>query len=101
MKLTATINKLFTGDGRIRAVATVVVDDAIAIHGIKVIDSPKGAFVSMPNCKIKDAYKDICHPIDSQTRALVNELVIGAYQSRLELERSGRYTVSQEEVVIS
>lgn len=47
--ITARIDRLVDYEGsNVRAIASVNVADAFAIHGLKVIDSEKGLFVSMP-----------------------------------------------------
>lgn len=52
-------------DSNIKAYASVNIGGAFAVHGIKVIDSVKGTFISMPsNSYQKDGktqYSDICH----------------------------------------
>ena len=43
-----------TETGKLKAVASIVIDDAFAIHDIKIIDGNEGVFVAMPSRKTPD-----------------------------------------------
>ena len=91
MNLPAKITKTLPEGNSVRAIASLVIDDCFAVHGVKIIESSKGPFVSMPGKKFKDKFDEICHPINSETRKLVNETVLQAYEQMLanpEPERS-------------
>lgn len=96
MKLAATIHRTFGPESKVRAIATIVIDDSFAIHGVKVIDSSKGTFVAMPNTKYKDEYQDVCHPIDLKTRELVFDTVITAYEKELGIKRE--YAMTEDQI---
>lgn len=67
--------------GKLKAVASLVIDDCFAVHDIKIVDGEGGAFIAMPSRKTPDGdYKDIVHPINSQTRELFNKAVLEAYE---------------------
>ena len=56
-------------EGKMKAVATITIDDVFVVHDIKVIEGEKGLFIAMPSRKASDGeYKDIAHPINTQTR---------------------------------
>ena len=85
MKIEAKITKTFT-TGNVKAVADVTLDDAIAIHGVKLVDGKNGTFVSMPENRWQDKdgnYKhvDIVHPTNADTRAGFLRAVKDAYQA--------------------
>lgn len=87
MKITATIRKTFES-GNVKAIADATIDDAFAIHGIKVIEGEKGMFMSMPNDKWKNKdgetkYTDIVHPINSEARAQLFTAVSEALDAKL------------------
>ncbi len=47
-----------------KAVASITLDEAFAIHDIKVIEGERGLFVAMPNKKMPNGeYRDVAHPI--------------------------------------
>lgn len=55
--------------GKMKAVASITIDDEFVIHDIKIIEGDKGMFIAMPSRKAADGeYKDIAHPIKSETR---------------------------------
>ncbi len=86
--ITARIDRIVEqNDSSVKAYASVNIGGAFAVHGIKVIDSVKGIFVSMPsNSYKKDGkveYSDICHPITAEARNELIEKVTEAYEMKL------------------
>lgn len=79
-------------DNNVKAVASITIADAFAFHGVKVIESKNGIFVSMPQNKYtKDGeqkYSDVCHPISSEARAELNSVVLKAYEEQLEMKEN-------------
>lgn len=68
-------------DGKLRAVASMTIDDCFVIHDIKIIDGPEGMFVAMPSRKNgRGEYKDIAHPINTETRNEVVSAILDAYK---------------------
>ena len=64
-----------------KAFASITVEDLIAIKGIRVIEGPKGPFVSMPQSKdTKGDYHDIAFPITSDLRAAMNKVILDEYR---------------------
>jgi stage V sporulation protein G len=58
----------------------MVFDNCFIVRDLKVIKSDKGYFVSMPSRRKKDgSFKDIVHPLNSETRKLIEETVIQEY----------------------
>ena len=71
-------------DGRLRAIVSVTLDDAIALHDIKVIEGPNRLFVAMPSRRDDNGvYRDIVHPISSQERNAIEDRILPCYQSSL------------------
>lgn len=60
------------GKEKLRATATITLDEAFMVHGLKVIEGDNGLFVVMPAVKKNGMFKDIAHPITSEMR---NEIV--------------------------
>ncbi len=74
------IKKAEQGDMKLRGFATVVVDDSIAIHDIRIIEGDKGFFVAMPSRKSNDGvYRDVVHPINQITREMFEKAIIEKY----------------------
>ena len=64
-------------EGKMKAVVSITLDDVFVVHDIKVIESEKGYFIAMPSRKAADGeYRDIAHPINSETRAMIQDLVL-------------------------
>lgn len=79
-------------DSNVKAVASITIADAFAFHGVKVIESKNGLFVSMPQSKYtKDGeqkYSDVCHPISTEARAELNSVVLKAYEEQLAMKEN-------------
>ena len=61
--------------------ASVTIGGCFAIRGVRVMNSEKGAFVSMPQRKSAEGeYKDICFPTTAEMRKALNSAVLGEYQ---------------------
>lgn len=73
------IRKLFT-EGRLKAIISLVLNDCIAVHEIKIIQGDECLFVAMPCRKEQDGtYRDIIHPIGSDARNAIENAIIEAY----------------------
>ena len=67
-------------DNKLKAVASITIDDCFVIHDIKVIEATDGAFIAMPN---DGEYKDIAHPLNTETRENIKEAILTAYYDEL------------------
>ncbi|MFP3324705.1 septation regulator SpoVG [Planococcus sp. SIMBA_160] len=80
-------------DGRMRAIASITLDNEFVVHDIRVIDGNDGLFVAMPSKRTPDGeFRDIAHPINSGTRNKLQEAVLAAYAQSEEqaiLENAG------------
>jgi stage V sporulation protein G len=66
---------------KLRAYVTITLDHCFAIRDLKIIRSNTGYFVSMPSKKRKDgSYKDVAHPINNETRAMIEEKIMEEYE---------------------
>lgn len=67
-------------DLKLKAVASITIDNCFVVHEIRVIESEKGLFVAMPSRKTPDGeYKDTVHPIDTDTRKTLDSAILAAY----------------------
>ena len=72
-------------NGKMKAVVSITIDDVFVVHDIKVIEGDKGLFIAMPSRKAADGeYKDIAHPINSDTRTALQELILMKYREAME-----------------
>lgn len=68
-------------EGKLKAYATMVFDECFIVRDMKIIQSDKGLFVSMPSRRKKDgSFKDIVHPLNSDTRKELEDRVIEEYK---------------------
>lgn len=68
-------------DGKMKAVVSVTFDNEFVVHDIKVIEGDKGRFIAMPSRKTLDGeFRDIAHPINSETRDRIQKTVLEKYE---------------------
>ncbi|MGL4799457.1 MAG: septation regulator SpoVG [Cellulosilyticaceae bacterium] len=68
-------------DGKMKAVVSVTFDNEFVVHDIKVIEGDKGSFIAMPSRKTLDGeFRDIAHPINSETRDRIQKTVLEKYE---------------------
>ena len=89
-------------NSKLKAIASVNIGGAFAIHGLRVIDSQKGLFVQMPQNSFqrdgKTEYSDIFHPITAEARSELNSKVLEAYEQELtEAESESEDSDEQDE----
>ena len=69
-------------EGKMKAIVSITIDNEFVVHDIKVIDGEKGLFIAMPSKKSMDGeYRDIAHPINSDTRDRIQRLILDAYEA--------------------
>ena len=87
MKITDVRIRKVEREGKMRAVVSITIDDEFVVHDIKVIEGEKGLFIAMPSRRAADGeYRDIAHPINSQTRDSIQRIILEKYQSESEIE---------------
>ena len=69
-------------DERIKAYATITIDDCFVIQGLRLTHSQKkGYFLFMPGRKVADGtYIDIVHPLNNETRQMIQDSVVAEYE---------------------
>jgi stage V sporulation protein G len=68
------------GQNRLKAIAAITIDDCFVVHELRVIEGDNGLFVAMPSRKRSSGeYKDIAHPINQETRKMIENKVIEVY----------------------
>jgi Uncharacterized protein, involved in the regulation of septum location len=73
-----------TKEGKMKAVVSITLDDEFVIHDIKVIEGEKGLFIAMPSRRTGDGeYRDIAHPLNSDTREKVQGVILQKYEEVL------------------
>ena len=71
-------------EGKMKAVVSITIDEELVVHDIKVIEGEKGLFMAMPSRKATDGeYRDIAHPINSETRERIQGIILEKYEQVL------------------
>ena len=72
-------------EGKMKAIVSITLDNEFVVHDIKVIEGEKGLFIAMPSKKAVDGeYRDIAHPINSETREKIQSIILENYEKVLE-----------------
>ncbi len=83
------IRKVEREGSRMKGIASVVVDNAIAIHDIRIIEGDNGLFIAMPSRKTPvGEYRDIAHPINAEARKIFSDAILAEYENELKKEAS-------------
>lgn len=87
MNITDVRVRIVEKEGKMRAVASITLDNEFVVHDIKVIEGDNGLFIAMPSRRSADGqFRDVAHPINTETRASLQQLILGKYEQ--EKERS-------------
>ena len=72
--------------GRIRAFASIVVDDCFIVNDLRVIEGrEKQLFVTMPARKARNGQmRDIAHPLNRETREAIEQRVLEEYETAIQ-----------------
>ncbi len=88
LKITDIRVRLVNNNEKLKAVASITIDDELVVHDIKVINGKDGYFLSMPSKKTEDGkFKDIVHPIKTEVRESLKEQIMAAYEKALASEQ--------------
>lgn len=85
MQITDVRVRKVTKEGKMKAVVSITLDNEFVFHDIKVIEGDQGLFIAMPSRKAGNGeYRDIAHPINSETRERVQRVILESYEKALE-----------------
>lgn len=83
MQVTDVRLKKIEGQNRLRAIAAITIDECFVVHELRVIEGNNGLFVAMPSRKMPNGeYKDVAHPINQETRSMIEQAVIDVYNQQ-------------------
>lgn len=84
MQITDVRVRRLNGDGKMKAIVSITFDDEFVVHDIKVIEGQNGLFIAMPSRRVGDGdFRDIAHPLISETRNKIKDAVLDAYEKAL------------------
>ena len=85
-------------EGKCLAKLSATLDGCFAVRGVKIMDGPKGPFVSMPSYKSGGEYRDICFPCTKEFHQQFHQAVLDSYQQSLvQLPHQRQSGMGQEE----
>jgi stage V sporulation protein G len=81
------IRLLGKDENKMKAVASITIEDCFVVHDIRIIEGTKGNFIAMPSRKTANGeYKDIAHPIDTTTRNSIEAQILEAFDRAVAAE---------------
>jgi stage V sporulation protein G len=84
---------------KLKAFVSIIFDHSFIVSDIKIIEGNKGLFLSMPSKKRRDGtFKDIAHPLNSETRKMMEDSVIAAYNEQQVDKGDGASQVSDADL---
>ena len=87
MQITDVRVRKVTKEGKMKAVVSITLDNEFVVHDIKVIEGENGLFIAMPSRKMTDGeYRDIAHPINSQTRDRIQNIILEKFDEVMQQE---------------
>lgn len=84
MTITDVRIRKIAAEGKMKAIVSVTFDNEFVVHDIKVIEGQSGLFIAMPSRKTPDGeFKDIAHPINTETREKIQKSILDAYEEAM------------------
>ncbi len=67
---------------KVKAVASILIDGALAVHDIKLLNGSTGLLVTMPNKPDRNGrYRAMVHPINADLRKQIETLILDEYEN--------------------
>jgi len=80
IEITSINMKKIEGTNKCKAVVSIVINNAVCINDIKIVEGQFGLFIVMPSRKKANGdFKDVAHPINTETRELMQKAIIDKY----------------------
>ena len=87
MTITDVRIRKIAAEGKMKAIVSITFDNEFLVHDIKLIEGQNGLFIAMPSRKTPDGeFKDIAHPINTDTREKIQSSILKAYEAAVEEE---------------
>ncbi len=85
MEVTDVRIRRLTKEGKMRAIVSITFNDKFVVHDVRVIEGNNGLFVAMPSKRTPNGeFRDIAHPINAETREVIQTSVLEAYSKGME-----------------
>ena len=87
MNITDVRIRKVTDEGKMKAIVSITFDEDFVVHDIKIIEGQNGLFIAMPSRKMSEGdFRDIAHPIISETRNKIKDAIFSEYDKLLKME---------------
>lgn len=87
MNITDVRIRKISAEGKMKAIVSVTFENQFVVHDIKIIEGQNGFFIAMPSRKTPDGeFKDIAHPINTETREQIQKAILDEYEKVKNLE---------------
>ena len=96
MKISSVKISLIPNEGCLKAYASIIIDDEFVVHDLKVIQTEEKRFAAMPSKRHKNIFRDIAHPLNRETRNLIQKAVFEQYDHALNLVNSSGKSESED-----
>jgi stage V sporulation protein G len=78
------VRVVLKNEAKLKAFASITLDDCFVIRGLKIISGAQGYFVSMPSRRRKNGtFQDLAHPINNEMRKKIEDSVLDAFETEL------------------
>ena len=82
---------------KLKAFVSIVFDHCFMVNDIKVIQGREGFFISMPSRRKRNGrFKDVAHPLNNETRRMVEDQVLAEYEHAVSGKTESRETMRSE-----
>lgn len=87
MNITDVRIRKVTDEGKMKAIVSITFDEEFVVHDLKIIEGQNGLFIAMPSRKMSEGdFRDIAHPILSETRNKIKDAIFSEYDKLLKTE---------------
>ena len=81
MKITRVDVRKYDNDTNMKALVSMEIDNCFIVKGIRIVEGNNGLFVAMPSRRTSSGeFKDIAHPINAETRELIQKAILNEYE---------------------
>lgn len=88
------------GDEKLRAFASIVLEDCFLVGDFRVLEGEDGYYVSMPSKRKRDgSFKDIAYPLTNEARGWLERTILTAFETATGIRAISRLESGQEETV--
>ena len=86
---------------KLKAFVSIVFDHCFMVNDIKVIRGKDGFIISMPSRRKRNGkFKDVAHPLNNETRQMLEEQILSEYEQVIAARRTEGETAPRERVPI-